>query len=146
MILPIPHVLFTLSLDDLDSNKHLIPFTVIGTDTTLFHEAVNDVSFLNFGPAERVDLLIRFDVELPSNINNVYFVCDDLNQGETVIKYQFVIEKTPRTLIEKMLHVLPDIFTVNEGKVISERDKFPKDYKLLNTPYTNLSKVSENKI
>ncbi len=46
---------------------------------------------MNFGPAERVDLLIRFDVDLPSNINNVYFVCDDLLQNATVIKYQFQI-------------------------------------------------------
>lgn len=35
-ILPIQHVPYSLFLDDLDSNKHLIPFTVIGTDTTLF--------------------------------------------------------------------------------------------------------------
>jgi FtsP/CotA-like multicopper oxidase with cupredoxin domain len=87
-----------IHLDDLNDNKHLIPFTVIGTDTTLFHESINDIDFLNFGPAERVDLLIRFDIALPSNINNAYFVCDDLNEGATVIKYQFDIEKKPVTL------------------------------------------------
>lgn len=72
---------------------------------------------MNFGPAERVDLLIRFDAELPSNINNVYFVCDDLNEGATVIKYQFKIEKNPYGLIERMISVLPNILSVNENKI-----------------------------
>lgn len=62
---------------------------------------------MNFGPAERVDLVIRFDTVLPPNINNVYFVCDDMNEGATVIKYQFQIEKVPTTLIEKIMEVLP---------------------------------------
>lgn len=86
-------------LDDLDSNKHLISFSVIGTDTTLFSSTINNVDFLNFGPAERVDLLIRFDTDLPQNINNVYFVCDDQNEGKTVIKYQFNIQKSTLTLV-----------------------------------------------
>jgi FtsP/CotA-like multicopper oxidase with cupredoxin domain len=76
---------------DLEENKRLIPFTVIGTDTTLFRTSIDGVSFLNFGPAERVDLLIRFDTALPSSVNNVYFVCFDQNENATVVKYQFSI-------------------------------------------------------
>lgn len=102
---------------DLDDNKHLIPFSVIGTDTTLFNKPVQDVSFMNFGPAERVDLLIRFDTELPAGINNVYFVCYDNNEGATVIKYQFQIQPAPQSFLEKVAQVLPkkrDLFRVPE--------------------------------
>jgi hypothetical protein len=53
------------------------------------------VSFLNFGPAERADLLIRFGSKLPVGVNNVYFVCFDNNEDATVIKYQFQIEPAP---------------------------------------------------
>lgn len=38
-------------LDDLNENKHILPFTVIGTDTTLFHESIDNVDYANFGPA-----------------------------------------------------------------------------------------------
>jgi FtsP/CotA-like multicopper oxidase with cupredoxin domain len=133
----------------LNSNKHLIPFTVIGTDTTIFNKAINGVDFLNFGPAERVDLLIRFDVDLPFNVNNVYFVCDDMNEGATVIKYQFTIESSPQTILEKIAQILPNkdnILTISEGEIVSERMKLPQDYQTLNIPFTNLSTIPEDQI
>ena len=83
----------------------MIPFTVIGTDTTMFHKAVHNVSYANFGPAERLDLLIRFDKVLPPNVNNVYLVCFDNNEGASVIKHHFKINhlpiKYPTTLSSK---------------------------------------------
>jgi hypothetical protein len=51
--------------------------------------------------------LIRFDTDLPSNINSVYFVCDDFNEGKTVIKYQLNIQPVAQTFVEKVLEALP---------------------------------------
>lgn len=45
---------------DLTSHQQKIPFSVIGTDTTVFHKAVWDIDQVTMGSAERVDILINF--------------------------------------------------------------------------------------
>ena len=56
------------NLDDLLSKQHKIPFNVIGTDSTLFHESVDGLADLTLGVAERVDLLVNFAAHLPKGI------------------------------------------------------------------------------
>ena len=76
-------------LVDLMQYQHKIPFTVIGTDTSMFDRGVGNVTEVDLGLAERVDLLINFQGFLPPGVQYVYIVCFDYNQGVNVVKHRF---------------------------------------------------------
>lgn len=91
---------------DLTEHQHKIPFSAIGTDTTVFDRPVNDVYQISLGPAERVDALINFREYIPPSIEYIYIICYDLNEGRTVMKYRFTLpwvdSKSPKeAVIEK---------------------------------------------
>lgn len=72
-----------------------INLTIIGTDSALFNNPVNNINQFDLGVAERVELLIKFGPEngIPSNIKNFYLICFDSNFGDYVIKYNFTLNQ-----------------------------------------------------
>lgn len=75
------------------------------------------------GPAERVDIIIRFGENLPPNLKTVYLICFDNNLGKTAIKYKFKISNTTVSTVRS-----------------------PKDFTSINVPFTNLSALTQDKI
>lgn len=55
---------------------HKINMTVIGTDSALLHSAIHGIDQFQMSPAERLDILIKFD-RIPQSISHVYVFCDD---------------------------------------------------------------------
>jgi len=52
---------------------HVLNFTTIGADSTLFDQPIPGLNKFTLGPAERLDTLIKFD-SVPDNISKVYIV------------------------------------------------------------------------
>lgn len=57
----------------------------------MFDRPVNDVKQVSLGPAERVDVLINFREYIPPNIEYIYIICYDNDEGRTVMKYRFTL-------------------------------------------------------
>jgi hypothetical protein len=67
-----------------------------------------------------------------------------MNEGKTVIKYQFNIAPLPQTAFQKLTQILPkkkDLFRLPQPIFSDESSKTPQDYPKLNVPFTNLSLI-----
>lgn len=58
------------------------------------HKPIHNVTQVNLGTAERVEMVIRFDEAsgVPLSINNLYMICFDTNANKTVMKFKFAIQ------------------------------------------------------
>lgn len=68
---------------------------MIGADSVLFHEFIKNQTSFDFGVAERVEILIKFDPQsgVPKQINSFYLICEDTNEDKVVVKYKFAIQQ-----------------------------------------------------
>lgn len=111
---------------------------MVGTDTSLFHSPIHNQLTFDLGPAERIDLIIRFGQHLPASVSNVYFICLEGNSGETTIKFKFNIHSqlpktTPKNPESVTAVAVPydDLKQVAASKIAVRRMRplfsFPKD-------------------
>lgn len=112
--------------DNLTDYQHSINFTMIGANSSLFHQFISSVRHFDLGVAERVEILIGFDEAsgVPKDIKYYYLTCDDGNAEGTVIKYKFKLTRYS----EPSSNVL---ITLPAG---------------IDTPYRNLSLMDSKKV
>ncbi len=71
---------------------HPIRFTVISADSTTLSKAVHNIDQFTLAPAERIQLLVKYD-QVPENVSQIYVVTHDKFDGEAkyVIKLNLTL-------------------------------------------------------
>lgn len=137
---------FSFSYDGCKSNATREFFSIIGADSSLFHESIDHQQSFVIHNAERIELLIRFD-----NPDETSFsICAENNKGDLIHNRNDTQNHSGHVKSKKRLLVDAPSYSIKGIKIDQQKQKKDDGFRdtidqiKLNVPYTDLSALKDS--